>query len=810
MNINSKQRKIVLLGLLVFTSVASVNSATGQQFVAAADQGLQEVIVSARKREERLQDVPISITAFTADAIEQRGIESVYDIGRLTPNLSFNQTYGRVFDRPVIRGMSQILGERTVSFIVDGVYIAGNITGADLDDIESVEVLKGPQATNFGRGSLAGVISYRTTPPSNEFKGKASVSVGDDGYKELAANITGPLLGETLSFKLGGRFYEYDGQYTGRSSDGRNPTFGAEQTKRVSGALRWAPSDSFDVTVRAFEAQNSDGLYNNIIFKTLNCFQTAPGARGGSFCGEIPEIPLNGGIGVDLADIERQGKPGVAQDSSLYSVEANWDVGPGTVTALASWNRQDEDWIVDDYIINSLTSGLQSQAPGPTMTVTNPGNITRLIQVKEYQSQELRFNSNLGDKLNWTIGVYNYEQENTGFNGGPRYNVNLANGAAAPTNTGPTGTLREISQPVSPFEIQNQAVFGSVSYDPSERWHLTLEGRYARDQLTTNNAVQVGGNCARVLEAKFKSFTPRGTVRFDFTEDLNVYFSIARGNKPGDFNNSLCNAALPAAEFQRLSAISPLGVNEETSLNYEIGSKMRLLDGRMSLEAALFFTDWSDQQVTSSQTYRNTLNQSANISLTTNAGKTEVKGLELNWLWKVSPNWDLNASYGYTNAEFKELCDNVYAVLTASPVTTAGPCPSAVASATTVANFVNVVGFQTANAPESTFAAGAEFRTPLGTDWFFFARADLSHQSERFAEVYNHASTGDSTRVDARFGAETDAWKVTVWGRNLGDNRKPDSVVRFFDPDSGFAFRRAYQVHFPNGRQYGVTAFYRF
>lgn len=810
MNINKKQRKIVRLGLLFVTGVASVNSASGQQSVVAADQGLQEVIVSARKREERLQDVPISITAFTADAIEQRGIESVYDIGRLTPNLSFNQTYGRVFDRPVIRGMSQILGERTVSFIVDGVYIAGNITGADLDDIETVEVLKGPQATNFGRGSLAGVISYRTTPPSNEFKGKGSVSVGDDGYKEVAGNISGPLLGDMLSFKLGGRFYEYDGQYTGRSSDGRNPTFGAEQTKRVSGALRWAPSDAFDVTVRAFEAQNSDGLYNNIIFKTLNCFQTAPGARGGSFCGEIPEIPLNGGIGVDLVDIERQGKPGVAQDSSLYSLEANWDVGSGTVTALASWNRQDEDWIVDDYIINSPTSGLQSQAPGPTMTVTNPGNITRLIQVKEYQSQELRFNSSLGDKLNWTIGVYNYDQENTGFNGGPRYNVNLANGAAAPTNTGPTGTLREISQPISPFEIQNQAVFGSVSYDPSERWHLTLEGRYARDQLTTNNAVQIGGNCARVLEAKFKSFTPRGTVRFDFTEDLNVYFSIARGNKPGDFNNSLCNAAIPLVEFERLSTITPLSVAEEVSLNYEIGSKMRLLDGRMSFEAALFFTDWSDQQVTGSQTYRNTLNQSANISLTTNAGKTEVKGLELSWLWKVSQSWNLNASYGYTKAEFKELCDNVYAILTASPVTATGPCPSTVASPTVVVNFANAAGFQTANAPKSTIAAGAEFRTPLSTDWIFLARADLSYQSERFAEVYNHASTGDSTRVDARFGVETDAWKVTLWGRNLGNNRKPDSVVRFFDPDSGFAFRRAYQVHFPNGRQYGLTALYRF
>lgn len=803
--------KYLFLGISIGTTgVAAVGPASAQQPSSAVEQGLEEIVVTARKRVEKLHDVPMSITAFTAEAIEQRGIESVYDIARLTPNLSFNQTYGRTFDRPVIRGMSQILGERTVSFVVDGVYIAGNITGADLDDVESVEVLKGPQATNFGRGSLAGVISYRTSQPSNEFKGKASMSFGDDGYKEAAMNISGPLLGDTLSFKLGGRFYEYDGQYTGLSSDGRNPTFGAEQTKRVSGTLRWAPSDSFDVSVRAFVAKNADGLYSNIISKTLNCFQTAPGARGGSFCGEIPEIPQNGGLGVDLADIERQGRPGVEQDSSLYSLEANWDVGLGTATALVSWNRQNEDWIVDDYIINSPTGSLRSQVPSPTMTVTNPGNITRLILNKDYQSQELRFASNPGNKLNWMVGIYNYEQENTGFNGGPRYNVNLANGNPAPTNTGPTGTLREISQPTSPFEIQNQAVFASVNYDLTDRWHFTLEGRYAKDQLTTNNTIQVGGNCARVLEAEFKSFTPRGTVRFDFTEDMNVYFSIARGNKPGDFNSALCNANIPAAEYQRLSTISPLSVAEETSLNYEIGSKMRLLDGRMSLEAALFFTDWTDQQVTSSQTYLTTLNQSQNVALTTNAGKTEIKGLELNWRWKVSQNWDLNASYGYTDAKFKELCDNVYAVLTASPVTTTGPCPSAVASPTLIVNFVNVAGFQTANAPESTFAAGAEFRTPIGVDWSFFARADLSFQSERFAEVYNHASTGDSKRADARLGMETDAVKVTFWVRNLGDNRKPDSVVRFFNPDSGFAFTRAYQAHFPNGRQYGLNASYRF
>jgi outer membrane receptor protein involved in Fe transport len=780
---------------------------------------LEEIIVTARKREETLLEVPISITAFTEQALEQKGIESIYDIGRMTPNLSFAQTYGRVFDRPVIRGMSQILGERTVSFVVDGVYIAGNITGSDMDDIESVEVLKGPQAANFGRGSLAGVISYRTKKPTDTWEGKASMTYGDDGYKEISANVSGPIIGETLTFKLGGRYYDYDGQYTGISSDGRKPTFGAERTERVSGALRWQPAESFDVTLRAFASQNSDGLYNNIIFTGLNCYQTSPGARGGSYCGVVPEIDKEGDIKVDLSDIERQGHPGVVQDTVLTSLEANWDVGFGTFTALISDNRSDEDWIVDDYLISTPQSGSPSQEPSPTMTVANPGNITRLISVKEYESQELRLASNGEGKLKWLIGLYNYEQDNTGFNGGPRYNVrSAATGLPLATNTGPVGTIREYSQPTSPFSIENQAVFGSISYDPTDRWHLTLEGRFANDQLTTLNTVQTSAtgarsNCEAKLEAEFDSFTPRGTVRYDLSDSMNVYGSIAQGNKPGDFNTSLCGNLIPgpnnpavsplapADEFTRLSTIAPLAVDEESSLNYELGTKMVLMDGSMSLDVAIFFVDWTDQQVTGSEVYRDINNVARNASLTTNAGKTEVTGFELAWDWHINENWGVNLGYGYADAEFKELCDATLAVLLNTPNTTEGPCPNK-----GTIRFADASGYQTANAPTHTGNAGLEFNTPFGSEWAFFARADLSYVSERFAEVYNHASTGDATRLDGRFGIDSDQWRISVWARNLTEERSPDAVVRFFNPNSGAALTRAYQVHYPNGRQFGLTA----
>ncbi len=797
--------RFVLAVAIATGAVLPVSFAVGQTSITATRPvGLEEIVVTARKREESLQDVPISITAFTAEALETRNIESVYDLAKLTPNLSFNQTYGRVFDRPVIRGQSQITGPRTVSFVVDGVYIAGNMS-ADLDDLEQVEVLKGPQAANYGRAALAGVISYRTRKPTRDWTGQISASYGDDDYAEASGFVSGPIT-ETLSFKLGGRYYDYGGQYTGISSDGQRPTFGGENTQRVSGALYWQPTDDFDVMLRAFAGQNSDDLYNNIIFTDLNCFQNSgPNNRGGAYCGRIPVIPQDGGIEVDFSDIQRQGRPGVEQDTNLYSLESNWSVGPGKLTGLVSWNKQDEDWIVDDYLISTSPSPFfpngVSQEPSPTMTVQNPGNITRLIQIREYRSQELRFASDNDSPLQWLVGLYHYDDELTGFNGGPRYNT-LLFGMANPANTGPVGTLREISQPLSPETVDNQAVFGSVTY-ALDRWHFALEGRYSRDEITTQNSVQGTTNCPRTLEAEFNSFTPRGSVRLDLNETANIYASIALGTRPGGFNNTLCAANIPAAEFARLSALAPLEVDEEEATNYELGAKLRLLDDRMSLDAAIFFIDWSNQAFNLSEIYTTRTGALSNILLTTNAGSTESKGLELNWRWVLNQNWDLNAGYGYTQAEFKENCDSTYAATIGATVSD----PECDSSGTTV--FISVAGFNTANAPEHTANVGVQFNAPFGSDLNFFVRSDSSFQSERYAEFYNFASTGTTLRFDGQVGVESDAWKVSLWGRNIGNERSADAVVRFFNPNTA-TFNRAFQVHYPNGRQYGLTALYRF
>lgn len=811
------QNHLALAGAAVLTFMSAAMNETALAQGEAAGAGtlaLEEVVVTARKRAESLEDVPISITAFSAEAIEERGIESVYDLAKLTPNLSFNQSQGRNFDRPVIRGQSYVL-DRGVSFVVDGVYIAGNIQGADLDDLEAVEVLKGPQAANFGRGSIAGVISYRTRKPTKEWTGKISGSGGEDGYVEANGFISGPVFGEKLTFKLGARYYDFDGQYTGISSDGSTPRFGSEHSERVSAALRWEPTDNVDLSLRAYSSQNADGLYTWYVNPTLNCFTgPATGAtRGGSFCGVQPEIPLNGAIRVDYADIARQGDPGPTSDTVLISSEGNWNLGRVTLTGVVSWNRQDEDWIFDDYLIGTSATN-RTQTPGPTMTIANPGGINRLIQVREYQSQELRLASNSDGKFKWMAGLYNYDQDDLVANGAPEYNIVDAMGVPLTTNTGPVGTLKRISGTPTPGSVKNKAVFAQAIYDATDRLHLALEGRYAQDEIGAINAGATT-NCPRNLSGEYKSFTPRGSVRFDFTEEVNVYFSVARGNKPGTFNTGLCGTTVNAAEYARLSLITPLEVKEERTLNYELGAKMRLLDGRMAIDVAMFFTDWTNQQVSGVQVIQPTTGSPTTVSLISNAGTTEIRGLEFNWRLKASKNWDLNLAYGHTNAKFTDNCDAVFAQLLGSPVVSTGPCPSVVppppAPASSTVRFESVAGLITPNSPEHTGSFGAEFHTPIGSGgWELFARTDLSYQSERFAEVYNHASTGDSSRVDARLGLKAEQWSVVLWGRNLGDDRSPTSVRRFINGNAAFPLQRAFDMSFPNGRLMGLTATFQF
>jgi iron complex outermembrane recepter protein len=233
--------------------------ATAQTTPAASEADSDAIIVTARKREENLQDVPLSITAVTAQAIEEQGLKSIVDLANVTPGLSYRQGFGRNADRPVIRGQSNIQGSPNVAFFVDGVYVTGSITSYNLDNLERVEVIKGPQAALFGRATFAGAINYITRKPDNEFRGKVSGTGGQDELVDLNGYVSGPIIKDRLFVELDGRIYKFGGQYTNALDTSEN--MGREETRSIGATVRLKPVDSLDIVARVGFSRDQDGPF---------------------------------------------------------------------------------------------------------------------------------------------------------------------------------------------------------------------------------------------------------------------------------------------------------------------------------------------------------------------------------------------------------------------------------------------------------------------------------------------------------------------------------------------------------------------
>ena len=195
---------------LSFTALGALSVCVAATAHAANEPGLviEEVTVTARKFEESLQDAPVSVSAFTASALEAAGLKSISDISNYTPGLYFQKDQGRRFDRPVLRGMSNILGVNNVANFIDGAYVGGSIQSTEIQNLERVEVIKGPQAALFGRSTFAGAINYISRQPSNEFNGKIDSTIASHDEYEVGGYVSGPLIPDTLLFYAAARYYE--------------------------------------------------------------------------------------------------------------------------------------------------------------------------------------------------------------------------------------------------------------------------------------------------------------------------------------------------------------------------------------------------------------------------------------------------------------------------------------------------------------------------------------------------------------------------------------------------------------------------
>lgn len=327
-----------------------------------------EIIVTARKTEESLLDVPLSISAIGEQEILESGIDNIADVALQTPGFSFRQGFGRseggANSRPAIRGMSNVLGSPNAGFFVDGIFVADSITSYQLDNLQRVEVIRGPQSALFGRNTFAGAINFVTRDPGDEMQGRVTAMAAEHDAFELNGYVSGPIMDGILYGEINGRFDTFGGDYD--NADG-GEDIGRQETTNVGTKLVFTPTDAFTARLNLGYSQVRDGgfAYGAFGSNNLNCF--LPDVTGqffgidlssnrsrGYFCGEI-EVPDT--LAFNDTELDQLGYDNsVERDTFRSSLQMDWDLENGyTLTSVTAYNASDNINIFDNALVSSAT-----------------------------------------------------------------------------------------------------------------------------------------------------------------------------------------------------------------------------------------------------------------------------------------------------------------------------------------------------------------------------------------------------------------------------------------------------------------------
>lgn len=777
---NLKPHTLCLSILIALATVpAHAQQTDGRSGNPATDDAslLDQIVVTARRVEEDLQSVPLPVTALDREAMDAAGIDDISDLAAFTPSFSFRQAFGRTGDRPVIRGMSNIQGEPNASFFIDGVFVEGSISAYPMQNLERVEVVRGPQAAQFGRRTFSGAVNYVTRAPGDEYRSGFRLHAAEGDEYGASGYFSGPLSRGVAAFEVSAGYSEYGGQYTNTYS-GRKDV-GGEQSQWFGAQLFLTPNEDFDLRFRVnySEADDEHWVISRLGSDRLNCF--LPGQPGsqpntrGYYCGRIPN-PL---IGLNTPEFEAAGfAPGLQREQLRTSLTANWNISDTlTLTSITAYNDDEESFTSDQDF--SISRGFG----GAFETID--------ISTSEDVSQELRLYWNDGGAIDWMVGGYYYKQEPgrgqigslTGFF--PQF-----------------GTPAPSLNPTDPDAfVKNLALFGMLNWRFGDDWTLTLEGRFAEDEIRSAGvstfAVQGSGEVFQrsyVNEESFDNFTPRITLAKQLSADTLVYGLAAKGTKPGGFNLDVESAQLTDESRADLISRGFLTFEEEEAWTYEVGFKSEFYDRRMRLNGALFLIDWDKQQLTETAVATGVDGIPFVTSYTANLGESRVTGVELEYEWRVSESFDLRATASYLDTEIRNFTSPDHAAIFGDPQAAGNELPLV---------------------PKTQGSLSGTYYFDLA-NWGGYFRTDVLHEGSRYAQVHNLAETGASTVVNMRLGFEHGGWDVSAYVNNLTDDRTAVGILRYLDPDrfmpAAQNFARDFAITLPRQRQVGVEVRYDF
>ncbi len=589
---------------------------------------LDQITVTSRQRSERLQDVPIAVTAFNTADIRNAGISRPRDFISLTPNVNIDEAQNAGTSFITIRGIAQVRNsEQPVAVVVDGVpQISSNQFNQELYDIAQIEVLKGPQGALYGSNSIGGAINITTMAPEVEASGYLQVGAGNGGLKRAQASYGGGLdeAGRWRA-QVSGFYSDFDGllQNTYRHEKVDNMRSHGARV-RLLGEL----SDDLDVDVLLSDGRDTGGAIN-YIFQPLYGVSDAGNAS-------LPVTANNHGYNLRKN----------SQVSVKFDLQREW----GTLTSITAWSRVSEYYNGDQFPYSPGTS----VDPLPGWAGTD-GVQAQYHYVRGF-SQELRLTSRSDQRLRWIGGVYGqvvdrYTALNTGLDLGLGIDAN-PRGPNGPDSRSPTSTFFADDN-----DNDTYAVFGQLAYDVNPQLEAALALRYdhAKRKQTNRAPIEFDVNSGDVREATFKALQPKVSLTWKPMQSVSAFASIARGFNSGGFNQGGSGAAATEAGIAGISD----QYGKEIADSYELGLKTRPLDW-LEFNASAFQTDLENQPYY-------VFVPVVGAQVIAPIDKAQLRGIELEAKLAPTRNLTLFGSYGYTDSEIRAYASDPSVVGNRSP-----------------------------------------------------------------------------------------------------------------------------------------------
>ena len=605
------------------------------------DDGLETITVTARKRVEDVQSVPVAVSAISGEALENRFVPDVRAVAKYIPNVQLGQVqYSGATLSASIRGISFADIERSfepaVASSIDGVFLASN-TGAlvDMFDVESIEVLRGPQGTLFGRNTVGGIINIKRTRPTGEFGAKLSATVGSYGRHDFKAVVNAPLVKDVLALKVGAfsinsHSFTYDAR-TGKAEPGLDRL-------DFVGSLLFTPSPNFEALL-SYEHLRDRSHYPNPVNQSIAI---------GNAQDELACI-----VGLCFSNHQAEYESS-GYRASFGGIPFYAPLTGDNVTLNMKYSADKFDVVsVTGYMKNrdSLDIDNMGDAIAPGVPFFHP---VRFLHGDQF-SQELRVDTNFGGMFDMVAGLY-YFQSTYALDS---QDVYIADATRNPANLVDTFNAGQTAK--------SYAIFAETYWKLGENTRLTLGGRYTHETkdfhvvkpapytvpaFSCPDPASTYAPC-RNPHLSFNRFTPRVSIDHNFTPDVMAYASWSRGFRSGGWNGR------PGSLPQTIGPYQP-----ETVDSYEGGLRTKFDDGKALFNVTVFQTDYSNKQ--EDQIRSNPLNPSSTITFVENAGKARFRGLEAEMQYRPVPPLHFFGSLGYLEAKYLKFIDGTGADVSAN------------------------------------------------------------------------------------------------------------------------------------------------